>query len=746
MENMINDLARIAQIVAACDDPLDQVSLIVESISDIMNIDVCSLYLAAPGGEMKLQASHGLAAEAVRTATLPAGAGLVGRVVASRHPINVADAESHPDYYYLAQTAEDSFHSFCGVPLVNSGTVIGVLVAQCRVSRVLLQEEESFLVTLAAHLALVLAANPLVTTDQAMYSGRYPGVKGAPGVGIGIVRMSSQADLNSVPDTPCKDVDDEVAQWRKLRTTVSRQIEQEQQALERELHESVVDIFGAYQKLLEDPAFTGFVEQNIRGGNWLPGALRKATKHFSELFRSMEDPYLRARHEDIQYLGNKLFNAWRGAETVEVVAGQSIVLMGHQVSVSEIAAIPVEQLAGVVCFEGSGLSHTAVLANALGVPAVMGTGVIRCQGSKTLAIVDGSNGQVLLNPSKALRTEYRALVADRNSLIERLKEIRELPAVTVDGIRMNLYVNTGLLADISPGLLNGAEGVGLYRTEIPFLIHGGFPSEEEQIEVYQQVLQSYAGKPVHMRTLDVGGDKQLPYFPIERESNPALGWRGIRFTLDNTALMMTQLRAMLRAARDTKNLRILFPMISSSAEIDAVIELLADAVAQLQAEGYAVVKPDIGVMIEVPAAISQIHFWRKQIDFVSIGSNDLSQYLLALDRDNPRVASRYDHVHPAVLLEIARIVKECARWEIPVSLCGEMASDVEAVVLLMGLGVRTLSMSASRLPYVKAVVRSLSMTEAEDLVQLALELRSSAEIRSVVRDALEKRGLAEFMK
>lgn len=744
MENLVHELARIVQVIATNEQPIEQVNLVVESIHGAMDVDVCSLYLANNAGDMILQATHGLDEKAVRHLKLPAGVGLVGLVASSRHFTNIAKASEHPNYQFVAETGEEEFASFCGVPLVNAGRVIGVLVVQCRESRLLNQLDEGFLVTLAAHLALLLAANPLATADTPSKNDRYQGVKGAPGIGIGHVYLCNSGELYSVADAPCTDIQTELEQWRQLLEQVAQEISREQQTIGDELSESVASIFTAYRMLLEDPEFGLAVEDGIRSGNWLPGALRKATKYFAEQFLAIEDPYLKARHEDIHYLGNKLYSAWRGHKPAEVPSGKAVVLVGPQVSVSEIAALATSKLAGIVCFEGSSLSHTAVLANALGIPAVMGTGTIRDLGNDTKIIVDGDGGQVLPRPSRAVLLEFKKLVDYRTLFNERLQGIRDLPAITTDGTPISLYTNTGLLADISPGLRNGAQGIGLYRTEIPFMIRDSFPSEDEQVGVYRQVLQAYEGRPVQMRTLDIGGDKQLPYFPIENEDNPALGWRGIRFTLDNSQLMMTQLRAMLRAAVGYNNLRILLPMISLSSEIDEVLVLMSDAIAQLKAEGYPVERPPLGVMIEVPAAISQIPFWKDKIDFLSVGSNDLSQYLLALDRNNPRVSSRYDHIHPAVLREIQRIVTYSESAKLPLSLCGEMASDPEAAVLLMGLGVRTLSMSAARLPYVRWLIRSLPLTVMQDLAQQALEIGSPHEIRQLVRSALAEFGLLEL--
>jgi len=744
MTGVLHHLARIVHTVALAEQPIDQVNLVVESISTTMAADVCSLYLANSRGEMLLLASHGLAGAAVRKVRIPPGKGLVGLVAASRHPVNLADAESHPAYFYIAETEEERFHSFCGVPLVHTGKVIGVLVVQGREVRQFSEEEQGFLVTLAAHLALLLANSPLASDQPEADEGRVSGIRGAPGIGIGYSRLCDHGELYAVANAPCHDTAAALHDWHALLAVVRSEIEQEQQAVAGELSESVAGIFSAYTMLLADSTFLDHVEQGILSGNWLPGALRQAIQHFAELFRAMDDPYLQARQEDIHHIGNKLYNAWRGIRPESMRTDRRVILLGAQVSVSDIAAVPTGMLMGIVCFEGSALSHTAVLANALGVPAVMGTGSIRNLVNDCLLIVDGNSGQVVLNPAAPVLAEYRKLEDDQRLLLQQLEQIREFPAVTTDGTEITLYTNTGLLADISPGLRNGAQGVGLYRTEIPFMIRNSFPSEEEQVAVYRQVLAAYAGRPVHMRTLDIGGDKQLPYFPLGNEENPALGWRGIRFTLDNSQLLMTQVRAMIRASEGLDNLRILLPMVSSTGEIDEFRELLADAMRQLQAEGLRLKRPELGVMVEVPAAISQIPFWSGKIDFISIGSNDLSQYLLALDRNNPRVAARYDHVHPAVLLEVRRILELAGAHGLPVSLCGEMASDPVAVVLLLGLGLRTLSMSATKIPQIKWLIRSLPLASAQQLALDALACVYPAEIRSRVEAALANAEMQEI--
>lgn len=743
--NVILELSRLQKEVLELDSPALQVRKIVDSISEIVGTDVCTLYMVDQTGDMVLMASHGL----VQTGpvTIPAGLGLVGLVARDRHSINLARASEHADFYYVEGTAEERFQSFCGIPLVRYGKVIGVMVVQSRAPEALSPENEGFLVTLSSQLAHIVADMP-VALQGGHFNNYTRGVKGSSGIGIGIGVLCDHGDLYTVPDEPCPDIDAALKQWHNLISTVQLELKQEESTLSTILSESVAGIFRTYASLLSDQALMQKVELEIRNGNWLPGALRKSIQYFADLFQAMEDPYLRARHEDIHHLGNKLYTTLKGATSlIETTSHlEQIVLIGEEVSISDIATIAAEKLVGIICFSGSSMSHTAVLANALGVPAVMGVGTLKNLRNHERFIVDGNSGQIVRYPNDMLITEFQRLIDEEKQLLSKLSALRDEPALTPDGHEIRLFTNSGLLADLSPGLRHGAQGIGLYRTEIPFLVRDSFPSEEEQVEVYQQVFHAYQGKPVYMRTLDIGGDKQLPYFPITNEDNPALGWRGIRFTLDNIQLLMTQVRAMLRAAGSTGNLHILLPMISATEELNSFNELLSEALQQLQQEGCAVVRPRVGVMVEVPAAISQLPFWSNRIDFISIGSNDLSQYLLALDRNNSRVASRYDHLHPAVIHELDRVVKIAREYNLPLSLCGEMATDPLAVILLLGMGITTLSMSATKLPRIKFLIRSVPQRKAAALLKQCLQLDNVQDIRALLHNNLLQLQLHELIK
>jgi phosphotransferase system enzyme I (PtsI)/phosphotransferase system enzyme I (PtsP) len=683
---------------------------------------------------------------AVGSVRIPAGLGLVGLVAQSRHPINIADAARHPAFYGIRETHEDLYSSFFGVPIVRAGVVIGVLVAQSREARVLSAEESAVLVTLGSQLALVVSTESIWQEINQSSARALSGIKGAPGIGIGQVRLCDDVDLYSVSDGQCDDSNATLAEWHELVTAVLADVKREQAGLGALLSQDVATVFDAYCLLLSDPSLVNGVGQLIQEGHHLPGALKRVIHHHADVFLAMDDPYLRARHEDIRHLGNKLYSAWRGLRSAhdEQLPTTQTILVGAVVSVSDIARVPIEFLAGIVCFQGSNLSHTAVLANALGVPAVMGVGEIKGLHNKDTLVVDGNSAKVITRPGTSVLAEYEQLLKAEQQLKGELQALRDLPAETVDGTIVRLYANSGLLADISPGLQAGAEGLGLYRTEIPFMVSDTFPSEDEQLAVYRQILEAYGDKPVHMRVLDIGGDKPLPYFPI-KEDNPALGWRGIRFCLDNSSLFMSQIRAMLRASEGRNNLRIMLPMVGSTSELVSFHALLNDALQQLLEEGIHVSRPPVGIMVEVPSAISQLGSWREQLDFISIGSNDLSQYLLALDRNNPRVATSYDHVHPAVLHEIARVIEIAQKTDLPLSVCGEMSSDPIAVVLLLGMGVRTLSMSAAQLPKIKWLLRRISLKHATTIVDEALLLNDARHIRKLVADRLYVLGAGEIL-
>jgi phosphotransferase system enzyme I (PtsP) len=472
-----------------------------------------------------------------------------------------------------------------------------------------------------------------------------------------------------------------------------------------------------------------------------------ATEHI-RAFNEMEDLYLRERAEDVRDLSRRVLQQLQQKQ--KQGKGDSYprntVLVGEEITASMLAEVPPARLAGVVAVRGSSTSHTAILARALGIPAVLGVDDLPVARINEMdVIVDGYSGRVYVNAPSGVKREYKRLKKEEQELSNELQELRGLESLTEDGIHIPLYANTGLVSDIRPSIESGAEGIGLYRTEFPFMIRERFPGEEEQRQVYRQVLEAFAPRPVTMRTLDVGGDKALPYFPI-KEDNPFLGWRGIRITLDHPEIFLAQIRAMLKASVGLNNLQLLLPMISTLSEVDEALSLIRRAYHELLEEGEAVVLPKVGAMVEVPSVIYQIEPLARRVDFLSIGSNDLTQYLLAVDRNNARVAGLYDSLHPAVVHAVRLVVEGARKHRVPVSVCGEMAGDPAAALLLLGLGINSLSMSASSLLRIKWVIRSFSRRRARTLAKKVLEMEDPQSIRGALQRALEKEGLGGLVR
>ena len=409
--------------------------------------------------------------------------------------------------------------------------------------------------------------------------------------------------------------------------------------------------------------------------------------------------------------------------------------------------MPVERLAGVISARGSALSHVAILARAMGIPAIVGTaGVIAVnQLDGRELVLDGYRGRLHVNPSSALVDEYSRLIREERALSRELAHLRELPAETPDGFRVALYTNAGIQADLGHSQAVGAEGIGLYRTELQYMLRDQFPGEEELRVVYRQVLEAFAPYPVTLRTLDVGSDKTLPYFPVD-EPNPALGWRGVRFALDNPVIFITQLRAMIRASAGLENLRILIPMVSSVEEADEAIQLVRRTWEELVKEGETVTLPPCGLMIEVPSAVWQASSLARYADFLSVGTNDLTQYLIAVDRSNGRVASRFECLHPAVIGALQHVVAAGRQQNIPVSICGEAAGDPAMAILLLGMGINSLSMSASDLPRIKSVIRTITREQALSLLNDVLQIERAAIIRELLTGVLVKAGLGGLVR
>jgi phosphotransferase system enzyme I (PtsP) len=601
---------------------------------------------------------------------------------------------------------------------------------------------------LIAHAELAGVIRESATVPEDAEGGvRLSGVAACSGIGIGMAAwVSPHADLQTVPSRDSSDRRGELKAFREALASVRSDIQQVAENLEDELGPEDRALFGVYLSILDDSALGGEVAALIKAGEWAQGALSQVMLRHIRHFERMEHSYLRERAVDVRDLGTRVLGYLQDANRQEIDYPDATVLVAEELTASALGEIPREKLVGIVSMRGSANSHTAILARAMGIPAVVGVEDLPLkQLPDRQLVVDGYNGRVYVNPHPDLLSRFEGLVAEDEALFEELAPLAEQPAATSDGHAVPLWVNTGVAADVQRAREFGAEGVGLYRTEVSFLLRDRFPSEEEQRQLYREQLEALHPSPVTMRTLDIGGDKALPYFPIE-ESNPFLGWRGIRVTLDHPEIFLTQVRAMLKANEGLDNLRILLPMVTAIDELRSARALILRCHREVMSEGFSAALPPIGVMIEVPAAVYLAGPLAEEADFLSVGSNDLTQYLLAVDRGNARVADLYQALHPAVLAALHDIIDAAHHHDKSVSICGELAGDPRAAPLLVAMGFDQLSMNAGSLSVIKRVLSAFSRDELSQLMATLRPLRSAQEVVSVLDQALGDRGLDIFLR
>ncbi len=751
---MLDTLHRIVHAVNKAPNLQEALGTLVSAVREAIDCDVCSIYLVDDEARSNvLMATVGLEDSAVGKVRLPFGHGLVGLVAERAEPVNLADAPAHPRYVRITHTGETRYRGFLGVPIIQNRRVLGVLVVRQREEREFQDEEVTFLFTLAAQLAGAITYARASGELDALTREHQPlhrflvGQPGHAGVAIGTAVVSFQlSDLEAVPDRPVDDPETECARFERALAQVEADLRHLQERMADQLPEEDRALFDALLLMLRSETLVLQTEEAIHRGLWAPAALRDTISAHAQIFDEMDDPYLRERASDVRDLGRRILMHLQDDDPSLVEYPPDTVLVGEEISAMQLAEVPPGRLTGVVSASGSGSSHAAILARAMGIPAVMGVSempVSRMQGRAL--IVDGYRGRVYIEPAPSVRAEYERLIAEEEALGAEVEAMRGLPSETTDGHVVPLHLNTGLVNQMNGEEQAEADGVGLYRTEFPFMVRDRFPGEGEQLRNYRRVLEAFAPRPVVLRTLDIGGDKALPYFPVA-EQNPFLGWRGVRISLQHPEIFLTQIRAMLLADIGLGNLQIMLPMISGVGEVDELQQLIRRAHDELLEEGQVVVMPRIGVMIEVPSAVYQAGEIARRVDFLSVGTNDLTQYLLAVDRNNPRVADLYDELHPAVLRALRDITSAAAEFDRPVSVCGELAGNPLATILLIGLGVNSLSMSAGSLLRVKWVVRSISRTRARQIAQEALRMEDVGQVRRFMEGTLEEMGLGGLIR
>lgn len=743
---MLLALRQITENVSAQDSLEDAIALLVVSIRKATGADCCSVYLVDSfKNYLVLAGTDGLDKKAVGKARLHIGEGLVGSVGERQELVDLADAPSDPKFKYLPEVGEDKFFSFLGVPIINQGELLGVLVIQSRDKRQFGPVEESFLVTLSAQMSSIIAVSQ-ATKAATAESRRYRGEQGTGGIAIAkAVVWQPEVSLSDV--TISHTDEPEVQQELFHQSIFQLQTEMDLNTLHMNESGKKNAAFGymsGYGSLLDDPTFQDDVDTEILANGLTAAAAVKtvAERRLADLAVDEED---HDRYLDLRDLAEIILSRLMNFTSRATELKEEVILVVRNLPAAMVAELRRYKVCGFVSLDSASNSHTAVLARDLGIPSVSGLFFdINSINGRTV-IVDGLNAEILVDPAESVVSEYsqlRTLDREQEDLFSKEKFEK---GVTTDGQRVQIKLNAGLSQEEMTDLPEQTDGIGLYRTEISFMLCKSFPSEQQQCEWYRSILKQFDGKTVTMRTLDVGGDKDLTYLPIV-ETNPALGWRGVRITIDQPQILKTQLRAMLLAHKDYKNLEIMVPMVSRLSEVVTVKKILATAVREIsELTGSEVTMPRFGIMLEVPSVVFMMDELISEVDFFSIGSNDLMQYLLAVDRGNPQVARFFETFHPAVVRCLKYLCDKCVAAGKPIAICGEIAGNPLGALMLLSLGYTELSMNYSEMARIGYVVRRVSIAELKKLGEQAVKLAHSEDIRQLYVDYAKSVGLENIV-
>ncbi len=708
-------LKRMRELMAAALEPQERLDRVVREIAQNMVAEVCSFYVLRSDGMLELFATVGLNAASVHSAQLRLGQGLVGTIASSAQGLNLSDAQSHPAFAYLPETGEEIYHSFLGVPILRAGRTLGVLVVQNRTMRVYRDDEVEALETTGMVLAEMIASGDLTRLAKAgaELDVKRPmtltGLAFNDGVGLGRVVLHEPRIV--VKNLFAEDTDAEIKRLEdaigSLRLSIDDMLERREVAFEGE-HRAVLE---AYRMFAHDRGWVRRLEEAIGNGLTAEAAVEKVQSDTRARMNHMSDPYLKERLSDFDDLANRLLRQLMGHDVrnlAETLPKDSI-LVARTMGAAELLDYPREKLRGLVLEEGAGTSHVVIVARAMGIPvAGQVKNAVALAENDDAIIVDGEAGKVHLRPLPELEAVYAQKVKFRASRQEMFRELRDVPTRTKDGVPIELMINAGLMVDLPQLEESGAAGIGLFRTELQFMVAATFPRAEAQEELYRNVVDEANGKPVTFRTLDVGGDKALPYFKdVPVEENPAMGWRAIRMSLDRPGLLRTQLRALLKASGG-RELRIMLPMVTDVSEIAAARQIIEREVQHLSRFAHKLPRSfKLGAMLEVPSLLFQLDELMRAVDFISVGSNDLFQFVMAVDRGAAHLADRFDALSVPFLRVLKAIVDAGLRNKKPVTLCGEMAGKPILAMALIGLGYRSLSMNAASVGPVKAMLLSL---------------------------------------
>jgi phosphotransferase system, enzyme I, PtsP len=743
-------LRRLREVMAEPVSAQERLDKIVVLIAANMVAEVCSVYVLRVDSTLELYATEGLNRDAVHHTVLRADEGLVGLVSSQASPINLSNAQAHPAFSYRPETGEENYNAFLGVPVLRAGNTLGVLVVQNRARRTYSEEEVEALQTTAMVLAEMIASGELSAlappgAEPAARRSLYlTGRALSDGIALGHIVLHEPRVVvtNYIADDIPKEL-------KHLETAVETLRAQLDELLE---HGDVVDggehrdVLEAYRMFAHDRGWVHKLEEAVMTGLTAEAAVERVQSDTRARMLRQTDPYLRERLHDLDDLANRLMRQLTGRDHAPSRENlpENAILVARSMGPAALLDYDRKKLRGLVLEEGGPHSHVAIVARALGIAAVgdidNATGIAD---PGDAVIVDGAAGDVHLRPLPDMEAAYAERVRLRARRQQQYQALRDLPCLTKDGQQIALLINAGLSVDLPHIADTGAAGIGLFRTELQFMVAPNFPRASEQYALYRAVLDAAGERPVTFRTLDIGGDKVLPYMRNIEEENPALGWRAIRLGLDRPALLRTQLRALLRAGGG-RLLKVMFPMIATVAEFDQAKELVELELTHLRRHGHKL--PDqveVGSMVEVPSLLYQLDELLSRVDFLSVGSNDLVQFLYAVDRGNPRVSGRFDPLSAPVLRALKDIADKCHEHGKPVTLCGELASQPLGALALVAIGYRSLSLTPSAIGPVKAMLLELDSGKAAGFLSPLIEKSGGA---MPIRDQLAKFAAGEALQ
>lgn len=742
-------LRRIRTVMARNLPAQRRLDEITRTIAGAMVAEVCSVYVLRAGEVLELFATEGLKAEAVHLTRLRVGEGLVGDIASHARPLALADAQHHPQFAYRPETGEELYQSFMGVPVLRAGRVLGVLVVQNKTRRHYTEEEVETLETVAMVVAELVAGGDLVGREElspvtgiGVLPERLEAQALAPGLALGTAVLH-QPDITLtqlVAEDPIKEIErlDDAMMAMKLALD---ELLVEQDGTGGGEHREVLD---TYRMLAEDRGWANRIIEAIETGLTAEAAVQKVQNDMRARMREIQDPYLRERLSDLDDLNNRLLRHLLGLQEMPHARDlpEAAIIVARNMGPAELLDYDRNRLKGVVLEEGTASSHVAIVARALDIPLLGHCEALmdKVQAGDSL-VLDGDNDQIFLRPTEDILQVFAKSMHARELRQEAYAADRNLPAVTLDGVDINLMINAGLLIDVPQLEASGAKGIGLFRTEVTFMVAHTFPDVARQREVYGRVLDGAMGKPVVFRTLDIGSDKVLPYWQRDAEENPAMGWRAVRISLDRPAMLRQQLRAMIQAAAG-RDLHVMFPMVAQVEEFDDAKQILVLELQRAEAKGQALpARVRVGAMFEVPALYWQMNEILDRVDFLSIGSNDLAQFVFAADRGNAQLQGRYDTLSPAFLRLLGDVIQAGEARGKPVSLCGETAGDPLDAMALMALGLRTLSMAPPAIGQIRAMIRSLDLGQLRAHMA-ALGRQRGTDMRSSLRAFARDHGVA----